>query len=484
MKRKTGFLLVLLCSAVWLFATGEAEDAETEGTEIHTLSFTTSHLYQKPEKEQAFKDLFKQDTGINLEIVHLPTGDWTKMIMPLYAAGTNADISQMPNQITPFIIQEFLAPLDSYIESSPEWMRLKKDAPGMFTAGAFMGQTYALSSKAGQSMVCWMRKDWLDKLGLDVPASMDEMISTLEAFKTLEDVRGKSVIPLVMTSHIWNHDAFAAYYGVFNQVVKVGDSPYTEYYLTPEFKEYIDMMKQLYKKGLLDKETPTNRNGAVRQKFREGYAGALVMWENSYAGLISGLRSNGFEDAEIIAVPPFEGPNGVFGLSSSVAPTRIAISASAKNPEMAFNSFLSWMFLEENGIMSTTIGIPGYDFEVINGMHSAIEDRPMGPIIQAFPAVDPNFEYPFEFDEIGQDRYNIIKTIKQWTKKNFNKVFKQYPPNESSEYWSIDASLYDKKRSLFGRYIMGDINYSEFTKEYEQYIKEINLPALLEEINS
>ncbi len=483
MKKIIGFLLVFALLAPCLFANGQSDAASAEGT-VESISFCTSDLYQKPEKEQAFKDLFKEDTGIDLQIIHLPTGDWTKMIMPLFAAGTNADVSQMPNQLTPFINQEFLVPLDSYIDSSPEWSEFKKRAPGVFSAGQFMGETYALGNKSKQSMVCWMRKDWLDKLGLPVPSSMEEMLTALKAFKTMQVPNGKTPIPLVMTSHVWNHDVFAAYFGVFNRVVKVGDKPFTDYYLTPEYKEYLDFMKNLYQNGLLDKETPTNRNKTVRQKFMEGYVGALVMWESNYQTLISGLKSNGFEDAEVIAVPPFEGPNGVFGLSSTEPPPRIAISSTAKNPKAVFDNFFNWVFFTENGIQSTTVGIPGFDFEVADGVYNLFDGHNMAPVTMSFPPADPAYSYPFKFDALGQARYDIINTVNTWVQNNYNKVFKQFPPKDKSEYWAIDASLYDKKRSLFGRYIMGEIDYPDFRMEYEKYSKEINLPSLIADLNN
>ena len=482
MKKTVWFVLMVLLLTAMVWAEGKTEDSSEEKS-MTSISLCTPSLYQKMEKEDLFVTLFKEETGIDLEISHLPSGDWTKMIMPLYTAGTNADLSQMPNQVTPFINQGFLEPLDSFIDADPKWKKLKEDAPGIFDSGQFQGKTYALATKKDQSMICWVRKDWLDQLDLPIPSNWNELNEMLEAFSTLPQVNGKDVIPLVMTSHVWNHDVFASAFGVFNRVVKVGDRGFKDYFLTTQYRDYLDYMKNLYDMDILDKETPTNRNKTVRQKFMEGYTGALVMWESNYETLVSGLASNGFDQAEVVAIPPFKGPEGIFGLSSTEAPPRMAISSNSDNPQFVFDTLLDWIYFDQEGIISTTTGVEGYEYTVVNGVYTPIENRPMLSINMSFPPANPDFKFPFELTGASLERYEILETVSGWVRENQKDVFKNFMPKDAVDYWSIDADLYDRKRSLFSRYIMGDIDYEGFVKEYTSYTTEIGLEQMLAEVN-
>lgn len=69
------------------------------------------------------------------------------------------------------------------------------DSMDAWDSVTYDGKTIALYAKGGainDASILWMRKDWLDKLGLEVPKTMDDLYNVMMAFKT-QDPDGNGV---------------------------------------------------------------------------------------------------------------------------------------------------------------------------------------------------------------------------------------------------------------------------------------------------
>jgi ABC-type glycerol-3-phosphate transport system substrate-binding protein len=80
----------------------------------------------------------------------------------------------------------YVKPLDDLIKNNPsKWLNLDDLAPGARAALQYKGQTYALPEYMNSHLL-YMRKDILDENGWNKPNTIDEMISTIEAFYELK----------------------------------------------------------------------------------------------------------------------------------------------------------------------------------------------------------------------------------------------------------------------------------------------------------
>ena len=97
-----------------------------------------------------------------------------------------------------------------------------------------------------------VRKDFLDKVGMDIPTTYDEWETVLTAFKDKLGIEA----PLFTSKYGIDNGEFMAGYGVapyFYQVdgtVKYGP-------LEDGYKDYLTMMADWYKKGLIDPDFDT-----------------------------------------------------------------------------------------------------------------------------------------------------------------------------------------------------------------------------------
>lgn len=489
MKKRVKLLSTFLVMTMVLSACGakKQDDGITNDRQkVSSISFLTKDYYGQPEVGDMLSEQFKEKTGISLEISHVPNNNWEEKITATFVSGSMPDISRLPADIYPFVKQEFLLPLDEYIEGNEQVKAIFEANPEVFKPYQFFGKTYGMSITNQKYMTVWIRTDWLDKLGIGMPTNMDEFVETLTLFRDSDlDGNGKNdTIPLTLSAVMKDQEMFADYFGTKNEIYMEDDKAVVPF-ITEEYKEYMDFMKSLYEQKLIDLEMPTNTSyGAVRTKFINGEAGAIIMWDDIYDTLKTGLEKGISPDAEVDYIPPFEGDKGVFGLSYYEADSPIGITAKCENPKEVFDAFFSWFLTDEDAIISTSRGVEGYHYDVVDGICVPnMENTGVTFRGQSFPPVNPEFEYPFEFDKITGKEYDSIISIVEHGKTYGDKVIPNAPAREFTSYYNIKTDLTVKITELFHNYILSNITYDEYVAKFNEYGTEIGLDSIITEIN-
>jgi putative aldouronate transport system substrate-binding protein len=488
MKRSAIWILVLAAGCVCAFAAGETESKPAvKAPAMEKITYSTYWGYQVPEAVEAFQNQFKKDTGVTLEVISVAKDRWQDKIAAMFVSGDAADCTLLEGATHQSLSKQgYLAPLDAYIDKHPGFMKLKVEKPQVFRGGLYMGKTTGMAASEGAWMNFWVRQDWLDKLGLKMPQSTDAITAMLVAFKNNASAlvpAGKVMIPMTVSNSVWPHDVLSLAWGCFNEVT-LKDGKFQDFNLTPEFKEYLDWMRDLYARGLLDKEMPTIGYGDVRNRCGTGVAGSCVMWEDTGDSFMKGMQDNKIE-GRMVPVPPFKTQMGVFGLSYDPPTVDYGINAKARNPEFVFNTFFDWFFMQDGGIIASSRGVEGFDFTVVDGVMklTGLKNSGVGYHGQKFPPVKTGWKYPFRFDPISQREYDDIMQVREWAQPFFKQMDKVHPTIDNNAFWAIEDDLYSKKGALVGKYIMGAIDYAGYTAEYTRYIKEVGLPQMLADMN-
>ncbi|UKS28763.1 extracellular solute-binding protein [Paenibacillus sp. HWE-109] len=164
-----------------------------------------------------------------------------------------------------------------------------------------------------------IRKDWLDAYQLPLPQTLDEFYHDLQIFKKKDPVGGGKTIPLTLSNEVdWNPPfnetlpftfAFGLPYGY-----KVEGNKAVAAIQAPQYKLYLDWLKQLWSEQLVDLESPIIKSQQSVDKFLAGTAGAIV----SNASLMSDLYLDKLKKADPKANPVFipvlTGPKGDKGV--------------------------------------------------------------------------------------------------------------------------------------------------------------------------
>ncbi len=196
----------------------------------------------------------------------------------------------------------------------------------------------------GQQDVLWLRKDWLDNLGLSVPTTIQELETVLTAFVN-DDPDGNGIddtVGLVVdaTEPVagYNHQfglepifyAFGAYPTYWmndvNNEVYFGST-------SENMKQALELLSDWYSKGLIDKQFATRiGTGETEAVFTSGQSGA-------YFGAVHANYTDAFtnnNDIELVAVNAPLSQDGKYNyvLPSPVS-SMLCISSKCKDPAKA-----------------------------------------------------------------------------------------------------------------------------------------------------
>lgn len=141
---------------------------------------------------------------------------------------------------------------------------LNQDGPVSLAAATFGGKLLAIpntNSSMDTSPILWIRKDWLDKLGLQPPQTMADVLAISEAFTTRDpDGNNKNdTYGLALNKALYN--GFADTVGFMNgyhaypgQWIKDASGNLAYGSIQPEMKTALAALQEMYKKGQIDRE--------------------------------------------------------------------------------------------------------------------------------------------------------------------------------------------------------------------------------------
>ncbi|WP_135556238.1 extracellular solute-binding protein [Paenibacillus cymbidii] len=335
-----------------------------------------------PPKDNASLKYMMQKTNTDIDIQTLPHGQYADQLKLKFAAGDFPDVYSQwspPEQelVDSGKILELNALIDKYGQN------LKKVIPQTaWDAVTQGGKILAIPqpSLAQTGSILYIRKDWLDKLNLQIPKTSDELLNVLKAFRD-GDPNGngkKDEIPFTMREKIsWGDNIFSMW-GVlptrtryFNNEVIYGGA-------TPDIKKGLEYLANLYKEKLLDQEFLTNSRSVWEQKIKSGVVGVWAhdpslsaQWQTDLTNSLQGAKP----DVITIPTPKGVGYDGPVGTSISPVAKTFIIFKSAKNPE-AIVKWLDWLVTAE-GQAYTEYGVEGdtYKKDGANIVYNADKDK-------------------------------------------------------------------------------------------------------------
>lgn len=148
------------------------------------------------------------------------------------------------------------------------------------------GKLYGISELgygvANEMNILWIRKDWLEKSGKEVPKTMDELVALAEYFKgNIEGCQygislNKSITDFTEHTAIPVFNAYQAYPKIWVQ----GEDGIEYGSVQPEVKDALAALQGMYSKGIIDPEFSVKDTSAVNQDVASGKVGIVggVNW--------------------------------------------------------------------------------------------------------------------------------------------------------------------------------------------------------------
>lgn len=299
-----------------------------------TVELDRSGSSKEPPLEQnPVKLEIQNDLNIDFVLRETPGtyNDWLKSYSTRIATGDLSDIvmANRPEFIK-FANDGLLIPLDDLLETVPalknrlteeEWLGTSVD-----------GSIYAIptSSKGGNLIGMYIRKDWLDRLQLPIPTTTEQLFDVLRAF-TFDDPDGNGqddTFGLTINLGNWSASNLTNAFGLpqwgatvrgvpedwidGNGVMHFGP-------ISDEYRNYLTYLNRLAAAKVLDPDIPTNTQELFNQKIVQGQVGAAMiqnpqnfLFASASPALLKQIKAAD-PNAEWVYMSPVKGPDGASG---------------------------------------------------------------------------------------------------------------------------------------------------------------------------
>ncbi|PQP81482.1 ABC transporter substrate-binding protein [Paenibacillus sp. PCH8] len=234
--------------------------------------------------------LYEEELGIRIRYDWIANGDvYSQKLGVSLAAGRFPDVVKVnPYQLRQLsnagLIEDLTEEYQVY--ASPLTKRiLEAEGRGSFDAATIDGKLMAIpesSSSIETAQYLWIRTDWLKRLGLQPPETMEDVLQISKAF-TEGDPDGNGVqdtFGLALTNHLWDPvmggAGFMSGYGATPNIwVKDAEGNLTYGGIQPEVREALQQLQTMYLEGQLDPDFGYKNGSKEFRLVQDGKIGML-----------------------------------------------------------------------------------------------------------------------------------------------------------------------------------------------------------------
>lgn len=477
--KKTAILCVLLC-IVSFFVFGEGQGEKTTETGVHGKIKAVLDIIIKPEDGQAeWAGAYKKLTGYEIEIIQPPHNEYDSKLKIMIASGEIPDIFETKAiDAALFAMDGALVPLDEYIETNENMKSIPRELIDAYRLKD--GKIYCFPLNLGGGCVPYIRKDWLDNLGMDVPTTYDEMVKVMEAF-TYDDPDGNNKDDTYGYSTTLIGDGI--FQDMYNRSImqdarvnftRINDE-WVDGFAQESMRHALKRWQDLYKAGVIDPEIFTNKTSTMREKFYQSRVGIFEYWVGNWGVNIDrNTKSATGDHAHPIPIIPIQGSVAL----NRVAPV-FAISFNVKDPKAIFDNFIGLMWDKGPGQMLFTYGVEGLHWK--RNADGKVEMQPApstGKNIMTKVYSTPEYklndwERPVDLDPRAEYSLSI------WQKKLEN-----IPLEIGGEYYKDNiADLHNLRLKIFSKVVKGDLSVDQGVSMYLEESKNLHVSEMLKELN-
>ncbi len=433
-----------------------------------------------------YKELEKR-TGIHIDFQHPPLNQEREQFNLLTASGTYPDvieynwINNAPGGPARFLkdgaiirlnplIDKYAPNLKRVLSDHPEWRKQILTDEGDIYVFPFLRSDVKLLVSTGLAM----RQDWLDKLGLKPPTTIDEWHTVVKAFKERHpNGNAKSdEIPLSTWASTTNsgsgsRGAFTRY--SFIGAWGIGLDWYQEKgrikfgALQPEFREFLATMAQWYKEGLIDPDVFSTNQNTFDAKVTNNQIGSASMQGGNgigkYASLMQGKGTFKLVAVQNPTLKPGERPQ--LGGQDNYYPGQGSAAITSSNKHVAETvKMLDYAYSPEGSLLFN-FGIEGTSYKMVSGTPTYTDLVMRDPKIPSAQAISRyargNFNGPFVQDVRYITQYYELpeqkKALDVWTLPTNEKLLPPITPtqDESKRFASLMSDISTRFEEVFNK---------------------------------
>lgn len=476
--------VALLCGS--LAGCGEKPTIDMENPTITVM--TTSFNVEPAQSDSPVVQALEQYLGTKLSFSWVPSSGYGEKVTAAMGSGEYPMAMLIQDKSSSVIQNARVGTFWDLTEKYKEYPNLSQMNPTVINNISIDGKLYGVyrSRTLGRNGIS-IRKDWLDKLGLEMPTTIDELYNVLKAFKEQDpDGNGQNdTFGIIMTTAQSSFDNLAVWFGAPNKWGEAEDGTLQPAHLTDEYFEAVKFVKKLYDEKLVNQDFATYDGAKWDEQFLSGNAGVIIDVADRARRLqsnISKINPNaevgvlGYVKTDASAEPktlPTSGYAGYFVFPKKALPTEADL-------EFVLNVFDK---------CNTD--------EAVNLMNYGIKDRHYTVGSDGYVTITEDASLTKEFADLNQFATSFIPNVglkKAYANKTAEDVDKVYLDNENyvvgnpaeplvSDTYSRKGPQLDSIISAANtKFIVGQLDEDGYKAELERwktqggedYIKEIN----------
>lgn len=349
----------------------------TVAEEVPTLTWLM-YGNNTPNEDNSILRELEARLGVKIKVIYVPNDDLATKLNSLIA------IDDLP---------------DIYLVNSASVLQELKDAGKLLNFGELLPEygpdilasagdelkkltintdgVYGLVRQSGLYLKNFaFRKDWLAKVGMEMPTDLDSLYDVLYAFtyndpdgNGQDDTYGFVANMTDNNASMWQHimAAFDIPISFTNGMVQLEDGTVTTFIKHPRFMEAMNYLRRLYQDGIMDPDFATLTQMQCFERLWQGKVGCL--------GFQSvGITNNWYPGRYTFEVP--EDPADLFGFAHinnkggtatypDYTTACAVINANCKYPELAVKA-INYIYYTQEGQELTYMGIEGVHFNWID----------------------------------------------------------------------------------------------------------------------
>ncbi|TBL74656.1 extracellular solute-binding protein [Paenibacillus thalictri] len=361
-----------------------------------------------PDDHPMIKELNKK-FNVDLKIQWVPAANYKEKLNVLAASNDFPDMFLVLSpEFNKWKKQGLFLDAAPMLNEYPNLAKIPKDALNPLNPkGKVLGFPYYLTQSRDTLSV---REDWLKKLGLPQPKTIDEFYEVAKAFAAKDpdgngkqDTTGFSFYIETTTNTIRDIEFLMAGFGLANQWKEENGKLIPYQTQVEEWKQFLTFMNKAYNEGVLDKDFGVNKVRSTVEKFEGNKVGFAYLNPNDWNNHLNATKKLAPE-AVITAIDPPKGPTGLTGTQNLDMLDKNVINAKIDPKKQRRILMILDYFLSPEGSDFIKHGIEGVHYKKISAdkyekLEAADKDRqnllnnwifrPFDPSIQMYKWEDP-----------------------------------------------------------------------------------------------
>lgn len=453
------------------------------------IEFASQGTVPPPEKNIIIQ---KVKERLNIDLKHSATADNFEQALNLrVVSGDVPDVFLIPqNLMQKYAEQGIVLDLAKYKDKLPNASKVLTDYDWLKTT--VNGKIAAIPRRdAIPNFGLYTRQDWLDKLGLKVPTTLDELLQVSIAFTKQDpdgngknDTFGYTAVP-DPSGNGFNEifmEVFNAYGTMYGKglVIENGKAVYT--INKKETRDALEFIKKFVESGSVDPEIFTNKNNTDLDKAYKGKVGIyMTSWSSFMKGDLADKLKQSDPNAKWVQIAAPKGPdsNNYLGVQPmGLSWDRTAVSAKLeKDPEKLARAleFVDYLCAGE-GFNLAAYGAEGIHYKQENGKIIALDAMK-----------ELNYTYLYQFAGRNDAEYLAVKFPSNAADIAFNATYKRITDYSTAittfpeGYVDAETNKYIMDETI--KFIYGKRPFSEWNSFVDTLNKQYKLDLLTEHAN-